>query len=92
MFILFWIVLSIAVGIYASSKRRSGVGWAFLSLIISPLLGFILVLVLQSPADTLKKCPKCAEEVKIEAQICRFCGHDFTARFGSQSEKRLPSF
>jgi len=24
-----------------------------------------------------KTCPKCAEQVKIAAQICRFCGHNF---------------
>jgi hypothetical protein len=26
---------------------------------------------------TTKKCPKCAEEVKFDAQICRFCKYDF---------------
>ena len=24
-----------------------------------------------------KTCPKCAEQVKVAAQICRFCGHNF---------------
>ena len=31
----------------------------------------------QSEADTTKICPDCAEEVKVAARICRFCGHDF---------------
>ena len=27
--------------------------------------------------NELKVCPMCAETVKAEARICRFCGHEF---------------
>ena len=76
-FLIFWIFLSILVGAFASSKRRSGIAWFFLSLIISPLITFIIILVAGSPQGILKKCPKCAEEVKVEALICRFCNFEF---------------
>lgn len=25
-----------------------------------------------------KTCPQCAEQVKVDAKICRFCRHEFT--------------
>lgn len=43
-----WFFLAIAVGVYASNHRgRSGFGWFLLSLLISPLVAFILVLVMK---------------------------------------------
>jgi hypothetical protein len=26
----------------------------------------------------LKRCPRCAEDVKVAARVCRFCGHSFS--------------
>jgi hypothetical protein len=32
-----------------------------------------------SAAPVLKRCPRCAEDVKIDARVCRFCSYQFTA-------------
>lgn len=43
-----WLFLAVAVGVYAKNHRgRSGLGWFVLALIISPLVAFILVLVMK---------------------------------------------
>src|SRR5947207_318976 len=45
--LLGWILLSVVVGVAAASHRnRSGVGWFFLALLISPLFAGLLVLAL----------------------------------------------
>ena len=32
-----------------------------------------------APAADEKTCPRCAEQVKAAARICRYCGHNFEA-------------
>lgn len=83
-----WLFFSVLVGAYAYRKERNGIGWFFLSLLISPLIAFIIVLVAGPSSSSLKKCPKCAENVKVEAQICRFCNYEFPSSIDKQKEEK----
>jgi hypothetical protein len=50
--IIGWIVLCILVAVYASGKGKSGAVYFFISLILSPLIGFIIAAVSGGSKDT----------------------------------------
>jgi hypothetical protein len=55
-FAFFWVGFAVVVGVAASARGRDGVGWFLLALIISPLIAFLLVLVMQKrgPQDAAR--------------------------------------
>jgi len=81
--VLSWLVLSLVVGAIRSARGGSFWKLFFLSLLLSPVVGLICALAVpvsakaaeakQMATGDLRKCPQCAELVKREAKICRFC-------------------
>lgn len=77
--IIFWILFAIAVGMLASKRGRNGGSWFLLSLLASPLIGIIFLLVtkdISKDDGERASCPKCSEKVLISASICPHCKSD----------------
>lgn len=103
MLFFFWFLFAVGVGVLASNRGRSGVGWFLLSMLISPLLGLLFVAVSKDlakaareaadrpGADTHVKCAQCAEWVLPEAKVCKHCGAALVPVTGFQARRQVKS-
>jgi hypothetical protein len=82
---------NIILGIHNINKAGMSEGWITASLLFNMILFVLPGLVVagigkmigknkrdEKASSGTKKCPRCAEDIKAEAQVCRFCGHCFT--------------
>ena len=74
LWIVIWVICGFIAGKISSSKGRTFIEGFLLGVLIG-FLGIIAELVLSRKSPS-RKCPYCAEVVKIEATVCKHCGRD----------------
>ena len=62
--IVAWLIFALVVGSFASSKGRSFFLWTLVSLIFSPLIGFIIVALLSNSKDAERRHKELLAAVK----------------------------
>jgi len=84
-----WVLLSLAVRDFFGRRGLNPATGFALSIPLSPLIGFLVGLVMTPSTSNVearrlssgegRTCPYCAEVIKANAVVCRYCGRDIAS-------------
>lgn len=72
--IILSVLFSFGIGAWADSYKRSFGAWFVVSVIVSPIIAGIILMII---GDAGKECPVCRETIGSNAVLCKHCGADF---------------
>lgn len=83
LYLILFIIFGALGSALAASKGRNQVIWFILSFLF-PLISLLVLACLPSRKTSdiaselanTQLCPACAERIKVQARICRYCGHN----------------
>jgi hypothetical protein len=81
LFVVFWIGVNAIIGYTIGKSKNDVSSCVLLSVLLGPI-GWLIALAIKG---NVRKCPFCAEQIKSEANICRYCGREVTPTGASKS-------
>lgn len=100
--LILWIGLSLIAAVIAANKGRSAIGFFFLAILLSPLVGILAAFIVQPntariedeklAAGEARRCHHCAEIVRSEACVCKHCGRGLVPLETSHTEEQWDRF
>ena len=82
---IIWVFLCALTAVIAERKGHKALGYCFLSMFLTPLVGLIVVACISN--RNKKECPFCCKSIDIYASVCGYCGKDLKKKNSANSEK-----
>jgi len=100
--LILWIGLSVIAAVIAANKGRSAIGFFFLAILLSPIIGILAAFIVQPNTARIeddklaggetRRCQHCAEIVRSEARICKHCGRELVPLETNHTEEQWDRF